>query len=130
MNIVTKDELCKYPNGTVFMEYIPDMTDGRVHIMTGSNGKDTWNGEITLDPIWKYDKEDPRIIYTNWCTIDTAYCDYDSEQKFIVFSKEEVANMINILTWALSGCDYSFNEDIWFDNNGNVWDEKDVELWI
>ena len=115
MTIVTRSELCTYPNGTVFMLYVPDMTDGEIHIITGTNTIDNWNGELLLTPDWEHNEYDEK--FCQWSTVDNATCDYDENQKFIVFSKTEVQQMINCLMWALTGCTSFFNEDIWIYNN-------------
>ena len=124
MTIVTRNELCKYPNGTVFMIYQPEITDGEIHIKTGANKElSYWNGEIKLTPILEFDANQPER-YCQWSTEDTATCDYDINQKFMVFSQTEVQQMINVLMWALTGCKSYFNEDIWICGNSVLSDEE------
>ena len=112
MYIVTRAQLCKMPNGTVFMLYDEDITDGEIHIITGHYKNNTgWNGELSLVPFWERTNDIEK--YCQWSTADDATCDYDEKQKFIVYSKTEVQQMINALIFALSGCETNFNEDIW-----------------
>lgn len=115
MVIVSRDELAKYPNGTVFTEYVPDMLDSQIHILTGCDGKGYWNGELSLIPFLDDEKCHGNRLFshTQWCTVDTSINDYDKNQKFAVFSKTEIQQMINALMWALTGCKSYFNEDIW-----------------
>lgn len=114
MRIVNKKELATMPNGTVFMLYRPDMVYDEIHIITGHYDDNSgWNGELTLDPFIEKDKDDRDYFYTQWCTVDTATCDYNDNQLFAVFSKTEVVQMINCLQWALTGCESYFDEDVW-----------------
>lgn len=135
MNIVSKQELGLQPSGTVFMLYDPDFTDGQIHIKTDSGGIDYqkapcnrvyWNGEMKLTPFWKT-VDDSSERFCNWSTIDTSSHDYNDNQKFIIFSKTEVHQMINALMWALSGCETYFNEDVWIYGN-TVLSEDDFNL--
>ena len=113
MNIVTRDKLCKCENGTVFMVYQPEITDGEIHIITGaSENINGWNGELLLTPFWECDSKCSER-FSQWMTTDAASHDYDAEQKFMIFSKTEVQQMINALVWAISGCTTYFNQDIW-----------------
>lgn len=124
MRIISRNELCKYPNGTVFMIYKPEITDGEIHIKTGANKNlDNWNGELTLTPIWEYDTSQSER-FCQWSTIDTATCDYDESQMFMVFSKTEVHQMINALMWSLTGCQSYFNEDVWICGDTVISDEE------
>lgn len=125
MRIVTKTELTKYPNGTVFMLYQPCILNGDIRILTGCNGKDYWNGELSLTPFMD-DNEivDYPCIATQWSTVDTSIYDYDDNQLFAVFSKTEIQQMINCLSWALSNCQSYFNEDIWI-NEDDVFTDND-----
>lgn len=130
MYIVSRDELGKLPNGTVFMEYEPDILNGQIHILTGSDGTGHWNGELSLTPFMDdfnhgIDRVNRLWSLAQWCTVDTATCDYDENQKFAVFNKTEIQQMINALIWAVSGCTGYFNEDIWIDENGLVFTDTD-----
>ena len=96
------------------MLYQPEVTDGEIHIITGKDSPEDkhWNGELLLTPFWEMNI-DSNERFCQWSTVDTAFCDYAEDQKFMVFSKTEVMQMIHALTWALSGCEGAFNQDIW-----------------
>lgn len=110
MIIVSRNELCQYPVGTVYMKYEPDITDGNIHIKTDSE----WNSELTFIPFWEENGLKKSERYCKWITTDTTMCDYDEKQQFIVYSKTEVQQMINALIWAIGGCESYFNQDDWF----------------
>lgn len=128
MKILTKMELMKQPNGTVFMTYEPEILSGCIHILTGRyTDRNGWNGELTLDPFWDFDSNN-KERYTQWSTVDSADIDYDDSQLFAVFSIKEIKQMINCLNWAveeLSGKNPNFiNQDIWFLNDKTITDEE------
>ena len=110
MTIISRDELKEYPIGTVFMLYEPEVIDNEVHIKTDGQGF----SEMSLTPCeWNYNYTDKNSMFVNWATTDATIGDYDKDQKFVVFSKTEVQHMINILMWALSGCESNLDEDLW-----------------
>lgn len=57
MRIINKREMLKLPNGTVFMTYSPDMTDGEVKIKIGyyisDSGKPNWNVGLSITPFFR-----------------------------------------------------------------------------
>lgn len=122
MQILTKAEFLHCPNGTVFAEWVPSMMTSQIKIKTGyyeSKSPDFkgphWNGELSLEPFMQKECGE---ISTNWCTFDGADADYDEDQLFAVFNKSEVMQMINCLTWALTGCEGYFDEDVNYESNG------------
>ena len=125
MRILTKSEFLHCPNGTVFAEWVPDMMASPFKIKTGYYKSDSpdyfngehWNGELSLEPFtWR----DNGALCTNWCVVDVSDADYSEDQLFAVFNKAEVQQMINCLTWALTGCEGHFDEDINFAVNGKI----------
>ena len=122
MKIVTKEELRQYPNGTVFTEWIPRINTTAITIKTGYYESKNpgyegphWNGELSLIP--SNEKFDEGLI-TNWWTYDGSDADYKDDQLFAVFSKTDVMQMINCLTWALTGCEGHFNQDVSYTDDG------------
>lgn len=128
MKIITLETLKTMPNGTVFCEIDRwGNFEGDLHILTGRlANKSGFNGEMWLLPwisgedtgnaTWKMFGEDNMLIKdkdfpTEWVTVDTADHDYESSQLFSVFSKAEVAKMINALQWALSDLEDDFDMD-------------------
>lgn len=134
MRIINKKELSKMPNGTVFMLYSPEVLDDEIHIITGKHkDRDGYNGEINLTPNFNFkDIEYDDFRVTNWCTTDSTDWEYDDNQLFAVFSKLEIQIMIQILQWALTGCDNNgmdwFEDSYFYDNN--VIPEKELQEWI
>lgn len=119
MIIVNRDELAKFPDGTVFMLYEPINLSGDIHIKTGTydwNGKPTWNGELLLTPFLDVEESDngTRDFSTEWITTDNSECDYEEDQLFAVFSKTEIRKIIDCLAWALTDCKTDFNQDEYF----------------
>lgn len=142
MRILTREELSKCPNGTVFLKYSPEITDGNFHILSGRYGKNDWNGEVLLEPTWDnaiyhcgadtpFPIEIPMIDehFVNWSSTDNAKCDYDEKQLFIVLSKLEVQQIINILIWSISNCEGYFDEDFWFCGNKIYTESKIREMF-
>ena len=133
MRIIDKEEMLKMPNGTVFMEYIPDMLTGTVRIKTGYYeriGKPLWNGELNIEPSFVHDIDDKNYCYTQWSTVDRAAHDYDEKQLFVVFSKTEILQMISCLQWALTECKTYFNQDMWYHDNELPIHDDDIEDYI
>lgn len=128
MRIVSKNELGKMPNGTVFTMYTPMILYNDIHILTGSRGDGSWNGELTLFPFIDDKLEGDNILECNWSTDDTASCDYDEDQLFAVFSKSEVMQMINALTWAVTECGGFFDEDLWLCENRVYSEEEYLQI--
>ena len=113
MDILTKAEFLHYPNGTVFAEWTPDVMTSQIKIKTGyyTDFYPHWNGELSLEP---FVEQECGEISTNWCTVDNSDADYDKDQLFAVFNKSEVMQLINCLTWALTGCEGYFDQDAVF----------------
>lgn len=106
MRVVTKQELAQMPPGTVFSEW-KEKVLGDVHIKTSDklvygDGRVGWNGELVVDdPDIMVDNKDNKILYTCWMTTDNADIDYDDDQLFAIWDKNEIERMINCLMWAL-----------------------------
>jgi len=131
MRILTKEEFVKEPNGTVFTTTDPMAADDNLYIKTGyfeCNNKPTWDGEIPLIPGYSTLKDDDfKNYYCNWCSIDTSECDYDDNQLFYVFSKNEVIQMINLLMWSLSGCTTNnIDENKWYGEDDAIFTDEDM----
>ena len=120
MRILTKKEMKLEPNGTVFSLYEPDEIGDGIHIKTGNyiweDGSQHWNGELDLIPFLdeKRSKELNENRATQWCTTDSSDADYEEKQLFAVYSKSEVQQMIECLSWSLSGCETYLDQDKWF----------------
>ncbi len=95
MYITDKDKFSVLPPGTVFscVDFSGDMNKG-ICVKTGQS-----LGVIHLNPISTNDDG-----YTDNFSIDTALCDYDKDQLFAIYSKDEVRRMIDVLTYALCDC--------------------------
>lgn len=98
MKIVNCDELAKMPNGTVF-SYFDGYNIEEFNIITGSNG-DGFNGVLSLEPYFNWDDINSERI-TNWSTVDTANYDFDEDAKFVIYSKNEIREIIEWLKWAI-----------------------------
>ena len=127
MRFITLETLKTMPNGTVFCEVDEwgNLKD-EIRILTGRyDDREGFNGEMGLFPwvagdngegIRKMFDENNELIKdkdfpTEWSTADTADHDYEKDQLFAVFSKQEVAKMIKALQWALSGTEDDFDMD-------------------
>lgn len=105
MRILTANEFVKEPYGTVYIQYIPKMYMGNLHIKSeprGTSGKSWW----ALDALpWVIDDEEFNkqaldnkydMKTEDFCTDDAIY-NYDDSYMYVVFNKYEVKNMINRL---------------------------------
>lgn len=127
MRIITLETLKNMPNGTVFCKTDEwGNLNNEIRILTGRyNDRTGFNGEMGLFPeiagdngegIWKMFDENNALIKdkdfpTEWCTVDSTDFLYDKNQLFAVFSKTEIAKMIKVLQWALSGLKDDFDMD-------------------
>lgn len=138
MKIVTLKELMEMPAGTVFAEY-EDYDYGDLYIKTadieyamfGGKKKPVRPAQMPIKPRFYKIKGDERkdFFVTNWET-DDGFPDYEDKGRFAVFNKTEIRHMINVLTWALNGCDEDINMDAWFGDDGKVYTEDEiVEPW-
>ena len=135
MKIITLKELCNMPNGTVFVEYEPDMFVGDIQILCGRYydnyfKEETFNGVVNLLPQFSWSShgnyKSERI--TTWSTLDTAACDFDQDQLFAVFDINEVKAMINCLRMAIGeDCD-DLNGDSYFYQNKILSEKEAAEL--
>ncbi len=120
MRIVNLEELSKLPNGTVFSEITNpyfykggggDMEIDGLNIMCGHSEDGYFNGVMHFlnyvsvrhekqsgDAYLEYDVN----VYS---ICDTAKCDYEPETMFVVYDETDIVEMINVLQWALTGCE-------------------------
>ena len=102
MRIVNRDELAKMPNGTVFSLFDNYNITG-FQIITGSDDGNGFNGTLNLEPSFNLDKDSSSVErVTNWSTVDTADHDFDVDDKFVVYSKDEIREIIEWLKWAIN----------------------------
>lgn len=108
MRVLTLEEFCKEPNGTVFSEFNGDPMDAILQVKTGYyewQNKPTFNGVEYVAPIYASIDgnyfDSPRDLsldnVTETFSVDTAECDYEEGDKFIVYNNNEIAEMINVL---------------------------------
>lgn len=102
MKIVSRNELAKMPNGTVFSSFDGYNIEG-FEIITGSYGNG-FNGTLNLEPSFNWDSNLQERI-TNWATVDTTDYDFDDDAKFVVYSKKEIQEIIQWLKWAIGESD-------------------------
>ena len=124
MKIVTRNELGHLPNGTVFSRivdkyfyegYNGDFSINGLNIIRGHNNQDLHNffteegGHFQcinhmLEYVSTYNKQidDTNNYIDEWDdTCDTADCDYDENEYFVVYNKSDILTIINNLTLAL-----------------------------
>ena len=126
MKIVTRDEMCKLPNGTVFAPYEPCVI-GEIRVKTGYyvwDGRETWNGELHITPSFDMESDATDRI-THFMVDDGSEADYYPDELFAVFDSNEIGQMIDIFTWAKSGCETDIDLGKYF-INGEVLREKDL----
>lgn len=116
MKIVNKEQFAKMPVGIVFCLF-DGIEDGRLYVKSSfymDDNKPSFNGVIPLCPSFEAEEyneyysgepDETKSYYTECFSTDTALCDFDDNQLFAVFSKQEVRRMIDVLTYALSNCD-------------------------
>lgn len=127
MKIVNLEELSRMPNGTVYSEIDP-----RCHRRGGAGDFDLCGLEIMCGHDNKYSTKEsgffngvlPMLNYVSvrrdlngklyldsdynfneYSVTDTAKCDYDKDAMFVVYDKTDVIEIINVLQWALTGCE-------------------------
>ena len=136
MKILTKNQFLEEPNGTIYMTARPDTgINNGIYVKTGAynsiyDKKLHWNGRLDLVPIVQEDQSDPTMLYTNWATWDDSDADDSDKDLFYVFSETEVLQIINCLTWALTGCKGRFEEDYWYYGNQIPIPDNEIEEYI
>lgn len=127
MEIVNLEELSRMPNGTVFSKIndplfykgiIGDMGIDGLNIMCGHDDKwfpvesGTFNGILhMLNYVSLYKDSNDNIdikgdyTFNEFAVTDTAKHDYDKNIMFVVYDKTDVIEIINVLQWALTGCE-------------------------
>lgn len=127
MKIVGIKELSKMPNGTVFSEIDPRMHkqygagdfdicglnimcghddkycpvesgrfNGVLHMLNYVSVRRNSDGTLSLDSEFGYD---------DYAVTDTVDYDYDKDAQFVVYDNTDVIEIINVLSWALTGCE-------------------------
>lgn len=109
MKIVTLEEFCKMPVGTVFAVYKPYFI-GECNIKTGEpfemNGSIGFNGAIPLSPWFVSDDpadwaDDVGEYPVEFCSTDISSADYEQDELIAVLEKQEVKELIEYLVNAL-----------------------------
>ena len=115
---MNKEQFARTPKGTVFCQYTPDILDENLYVKANyseSDGHPYFNCVIPLCPFFSRDSDDIYDGYdgepsettpylTDCFSTDGALWDYNDDQLFAVFSNDEVRRMIDVLTYALCGC--------------------------
>jgi hypothetical protein len=99
MRIINRDELAKMPNGTVFSLFNNYGVTG-FQIITGSNGNG-FDSTLDLEPSFNWDNDNAERI-TNWSSVDICDYDFNEDEKFVVYSKNEIREIIEWLKWAIN----------------------------
>lgn len=128
MRIVSKKELAKMPNGTLYCQYIPDILVGDFEVIAGHQDDGHFLGTLPLSPTW-LGSADERP--TNWATIDISSYEYSDDETFAVFDKTEIRAMITVLEYALAGGGFDIDdfEDTYFYRDKAI-NEKEIEEWL
>lgn len=127
MRIVNLEELGKMPNGTVFSEVnstlfnkgiVGDMEIDGLNIMCGHDDKwnpvesGRFNGVLHMLNYVSLNKDskgntyiDSDYAFNEYAVTDTTGIDYDEDSMFVVYDKTDVIEIINVLQWALTGCE-------------------------
>lgn len=123
MKIVNLEELSSMSNGTVFSKIdksihnhvAGDFDIYGLNIMCGHSKhlpNNNFNGVMHLvnyisvckDEIGNVDIES-HYYFDDFTVSDTAKCDYEKSDMFVVYDKTDVIELINALQWALTGCE-------------------------
>lgn len=118
MKIVNREELGRMKNGTVFSEITDknfyngisgDMDIEQLSVICG-HGNNFFNGVVGLPSsisISRGENNTPILDYTfeDYDSTDTSTYDYDENAMFVIYDKTDIVEMINVLQWALSGCE-------------------------
>lgn len=127
MKIVDLKELSRMPNGTVFSQInskyckkyrAGDFDIDGLNIMCGHDDKycpvesGRFNGVLHmlnyvpvrkgLDDKWYLESD---YSFADYGATDTVDYDYDKDDMFVVYDKTDVVEIINVLQWALTGCE-------------------------
>ena len=116
MRILTAQEFCKEPYGTVYVQYKPHIFIGQPEIKSEPRGekfgKSWWatdilpwaKGDSDSEAEKEFDKWDKDHRYEieteGFCTDDATY-NHDEDIMYAVFNKDEVKGMINRLIESL-----------------------------
>ena len=131
VKIVTLEQLKQMPAGTMFAE-----TDGGnptlypksyPHIIT-NKVKSGWNGSLVLFPAVE---EVNGKLYSQAFCFDDSHVDYDENQTFFVWSKQDIQNMIDWLMFALSDCKTDYDDEKWWNEEGTDYKtDKEMEQYL
>lgn len=116
MRILTPKEFTKEPYGTVYIRYIPRAYADQPKIKSEPRGKEfgqTWWATDVLPWVTdneEFDKQENNKNYElkteGFCTDDAIY-NHDKDELYIVYSKEEIKQMIDRLTESLTDNEYN-----------------------
>ncbi len=125
MKIVDLESFLRMPAGTVFAPYKPCVFTDRFKIKTDTGsmvdplfGEPFWGflGAMSLEPDFKMSEECGHGPFecgkykTEWCISDDSTADYLEEEMFAVFEPDEIVQLIEVLRWALRGCEGEIKE--------------------
>lgn len=115
MKLVSLEEFCKMPAGTIFAPYEPMVFKQRLEIKVDGGEPAPYyaqtlhyfNGTMPLEPCIDLDAEFYKIgdqLPASFETYDGSTADYMDERMFAVFEEADVDKMIQVLLWAKNGC--------------------------
>ena len=114
MRIVSRDELAKMPNGTLFSSFDGWNIEEGFEIITGKHDNG-FNGTLCLFLSFNWDEDSPERI-TNWATVDTTDYDFNEDSKFVVYTKNEIREIIQWLKWCIGEDDAPDMEKYFYKN--------------
>ena len=131
VKIVTLEQLKQMPVGTMYVPLdcdtptLPPVSVPQIITCSLSFG---FNGTLPVFPdIYEVGNE----LYSNYCTYDTADIDYDKNQRFFVFSKQDIKGMIRCLVYAITdgatSCDF---EEYWNEDGTEYKTDEEMEAYI
>lgn len=133
MKLITYEEFCKMPAGTIFAPFEPCVLREELSIKVDGGDKDGWfNGVMSLEP---WNLEDLRVVGeqspARFEVYDGANADYQNEEMILVLEEADIDRMIMFLKWAKNGCDLDPDliNDFVKSCTGDRTDEKQGE-WV
>ena len=125
MKIVDSETFLRMPAGTIYAEYTPCTLIGGFSIKTDTGemvenplfGGPFWSfiGGMPLEPTFTdfdggmgpMECGDYKV---EWCVYDDSYADYTDGDMIAIFEPKEVLQLIEVLKWALNGCEGKIKE--------------------
>lgn len=122
MRIIKRDELLKCPIGTIFTEYNEtvetEVIMDRLRILTNVSKEEEpfMCREVYLVPSLQYTDRGEQEREAHWVAYDIAgdIGEYQQDDQFVVFNRMEIVKMIELLVWALIGCEAPEDMDVDF----------------